>query len=64
VYGKFPSQIIDGVDDAGYGRLIPTTSIDQYAATLARWFGAGDSDIAAIFPHLSRFSTANLGFMK
>ncbi len=64
VYGQFPKQIIDGPDDASYGRLIPTTSIDQYGATLASWFGADTAAVASIFPNLSRFSSANLGFMK
>lgn len=63
VYGTFPDQTLDGPDDSGYGRLIPTTSIEQYGATLARWFGASDTQLETIFPHLSRFDTANLGFM-
>ena len=63
VYGTFPNQTIDGPDDAGYGRLIPTTSIEQYAATLANWFGASTADLDTIFPHLNRFNSSNLGFM-
>lgn len=63
VYGTFPNQIIDGPDDAGYGRLIPTTSIEQYAATLANWFGVSTADLDTIFPHLKRFNSSDLGFM-
>lgn len=50
-------------NDAGYGQVIPTTGVDQYAATLARWFGVGNSDIADIFPSLPLYSTSDLGFM-
>jgi uncharacterized protein (DUF1501 family) len=50
-------------DDAGYGQLIPTTAVDQYAATLASWFGVDAGGIADIFPNLGRFATPNLGFM-
>lgn len=50
-------------NDGGYGQMIPTTSVDQYTATLARWFGLSDSDIALITPNLSNFTTKYLGFV-
>jgi uncharacterized protein (DUF1501 family) len=50
-------------NDAGYGQIIPTTSIDQYSATLASWFGVAAGDIPLLFPNLSNFSTQNLGFV-
>jgi uncharacterized protein (DUF1501 family) len=49
--------------DATGGALIPTTSVDQYAATLGAWFGVSASDLASIFPNLRNFSRANLGFV-
>jgi len=64
LYGTFPKLALDGPDDAEKeGRWIPTTSIDQYGATLATWFGATDPQLAAIFPNLSQFTTRNLGFL-
>ncbi len=63
-YGAMPSlRAQDNPDDTGHGQLIPTTAVDQYAATLARWLGVGDGDIADIFPSLANFGTADLGFM-
>lgn len=51
----------------GQGRLLPTTSVDQYAGTMAKWFGVADSELTDILPNLSRFGSAaypkNLGFM-
>lgn len=56
VYGEFPSMVIGGADDSGSrGRIIPTTSVDQYAAALARWFGINEADINSIFPNLANF---------
>lgn len=63
-YGAMPSLRANAnPDDTGFGQIIPTTALDQYAATLAAWFGVGTSDIADIFPALSRFDRANLGFL-
>lgn len=63
VYGTFPSYAIGGPEDGGNGAAIPTTSVDEYAATLARWFGVGASDLAYVAPNLGRFAAANLGFL-
>jgi uncharacterized protein (DUF1501 family) len=67
LYGKFPIQELSGPDDAGdEGRWIPTTSLDQYAATLALWFGVpsgGPGSINSIFPNLGNFSAPKLGFL-
>jgi uncharacterized protein (DUF1501 family) len=64
IYGQFPTFELGGPDDTDVrGRWIPTTSIDQYGATLARWFGVPGSALAAIFPNLVNFATPNLGFL-
>ena len=45
-YGTFPHAHPRGPDDAGdRGNWIPTTSLDQYAATLGGWFGVSDADL-------------------
>lgn len=62
IYGTMPTVALNTNDDAGQGRLIPTTSVDQYAATLATWFGVSPTDLASILPNLRNFSAQNLGF--
>jgi len=63
IYGQYPVLQIGGVHDIGGGRLIPTSSSDQYVATLAKWFGVDDARIAAIAPAIGNFGLRNLGFM-
>jgi uncharacterized protein (DUF1501 family) len=62
-YGKFPTLAVNGPDDTSTGRWIPTTSVDQYAATLATWFGVDANHLDTVFPNLGRFPTSNLGFI-
>jgi len=62
-FGSLPTFAINGPDDTGTGRWIPTLAVDQYSATLAKWFGLDSSEIAAVFPNLSRFPSSDLGFM-
>jgi uncharacterized protein (DUF1501 family) len=60
----FPTLSLGGPDDTdSRGRWIPTCAIEQYAATLASWFGLSASDIPAVFPLIGRFTTPDLGFM-
>lgn len=64
----FPTLAFNGPDDAdsgsnARGRWIPTTSVDQYAATLARWFGLPENQMSAVFPNINNFGNSNLGFM-
>jgi uncharacterized protein (DUF1501 family) len=69
-YGTYPTLALGGPDDVGeqsweqQGRWIPTTSVDQYAATLLAWFGADAGALDAILPNLRNFGSArNLGFV-
>jgi uncharacterized protein (DUF1501 family) len=64
MYGTFPSLTIGGIDDVGEGRWLPTTSVDQYANTLTRWFGITSvADQNTMFPNLVNFPTKKLGFL-
>ncbi|MBZ5661972.1 MAG: DUF1501 domain-containing protein [Acidobacteriia bacterium] len=64
IYGTFPTLALGGPDDADQnGRWIPTTALDQYAATLATWFGVSTANLSSIFPNLANFPASNLGFM-
>jgi uncharacterized protein (DUF1501 family) len=63
LHGTFPELVLGGRDDVGQeswerqGRWIPTTSVEQYAATLLAWFGASDAQLAAALPNLRNFSS-------
>ena len=68
VIGRTPSYAVrDNPDDAGEedgsfaGRLIPEISVTQYAATLSRWMGMDEADIAAAMPDLANFAERDLG---
>ncbi len=60
----YPTLQLSGPDDAdNRGRFIPTTAVEQYAATLATWYGLGAGSLSTVFPFLSNFGSNNLGFM-
>lgn len=63
IYGRMPDFAINGPDDTGRGRWIPTTSVDEYSATLARWFGVSATDLPVVLPNIGRFARQDLGFM-
>jgi uncharacterized protein (DUF1501 family) len=64
MYGQYPVVGVDQANDVGAGRLIPTTSVEQYAGTLASWFGLSDSQVREVFPNFNNFgSSPYLGFL-
>ncbi|MGQ0700884.1 MAG: DUF1501 domain-containing protein [Panacagrimonas sp.] len=63
IYGQMPDLRLGSADDLIDGRFIPSTAVDQYAATLGKWLGASSSDLNTVFPNLNRFASADLGFM-
>jgi len=69
-YGSYPALKLGGPDDVGVeawelqGRWIPTSSVDQYAATLLQWFGANPAQLDRVLPNLVNFgSQRTLGFL-
>ena len=68
LFGTYPTLALGGPDDTDSGgnprgRWIPTTSVEEYAATLASWYGLASVDLPAVFPLIGRFQNPNLGFM-
>ena len=70
LYGRYPDMIVNNNDDVAQdwsfsrGQYIPTTAVDQLAATLAKWMGVTDgAAMDAVFPNLASFATRDLGFM-
>jgi uncharacterized protein (DUF1501 family) len=64
VYGSFPVFALGGPSDSGNrGVWIPTTSTDQFGATLASWYGLTAGQLPAVFPNLGNFAQGNLGFV-
>ncbi|MBV8730283.1 MAG: DUF1501 domain-containing protein [Acidobacteriia bacterium] len=68
-YGAFPDLVVGGNQDTdtgsgARGRWIPTISVDEYAATLATWYGLSVTELLTVFPNITNFKTSNLGFMS
>ncbi len=64
IYGRMADLTIRGPDDASTrGSWIPTTSVDEYAATLATWFGVSATNLPVVLPNIGRFAKPNLGFV-
>ncbi len=63
IYGRMPEFTVNGPNDTGLGRWIPSTSVDEYSATLAKWFGVSGTDLPVVLPNIGRFAKPDLGFM-
>lgn len=63
IYGSIPEATLGHDQDAGNGRLIPTSSVEQFAAPLGRWFGLNTSELNASLPGLANFPGGSLGFL-
>ncbi|MBV7258997.1 DUF1501 domain-containing protein [Erythrobacter crassostreae] len=63
-YGTAPSVSLNSEDQVGRGRLLPNTSVDEYSATLAKWFGVSETEMSSVQPNIGRFASPDLGFMK
>ena len=64
-FGTAPEYANNGPSDVGQGRLLPGIAVDQYASTLASWFGVSNSDMTTVLPSMGNYnqSTWNLGFV-
>ena len=63
-FGQAPAISLDTDDQVGRGRLLPTTSVDEYSATLAQWFGVEANELPSISPNIGRFNSPDLGFLR
>ncbi|MEO1253010.1 MAG: DUF1501 domain-containing protein [Pseudomonadota bacterium] len=61
IVGDVPEPVTEHSQDSGNGRLIPTTAVDQFAATLGRWYGLNESELDDALPGLSNFSQRDIG---
>ena len=63
-HGQLPAMAVSGPDDVGQGRLLPTTSVDQLAATMAKWMGVSDSNLPLVTPNIGNYSLRDLGLFN
>ncbi len=63
-YGTAPHVSVNSDDQVKQGRLLPSTSVDEYSATLAKWFGVTASEMPSVAPNIGRFAAPDLGFMQ
>lgn len=60
-FGQLPSVSVNGPDDVGQGRLLPTTSVDQLGATLASWMGVSATNLPLVMPQINNYTLKNIG---
>lgn len=63
-YGTHPELALEGPGFVDHGRLLPSTAVEQFGATLGTWFGASPSALGDVFPNLRNFDGRDLGFMQ
>lgn len=65
IYGTPPAIGSNTPDDVGQGRLLPSISVDQYASTLANWFGVTSGNMTTVLPNMGNYNPSgwNLGFV-
>jgi uncharacterized protein (DUF1501 family) len=63
-YGTAPHISVDTDDQVGRGRLLPSTAVDQYSATLGKWLGVEPAEIPIVSPNIGNFNSSDLGFMR
>jgi len=63
-HGQLPAMAVNGTDDVGQGRLLPTMSVDQLAATLAKWMGVSDTNLPLVAPNIGNYTQRDLGLFN
>ena len=63
IYGTFPQVAFNTPEDVRQGNLLPSTSVDQYAATFARWLGVSDANMPDVLPNIVNFSPRYVDFL-
>jgi uncharacterized protein (DUF1501 family) len=63
IYGRFPVTALGTNDEVGSGRLLPSTSVTEFAATLGGWMGLSNTELATVLPGLGNFASPDLGFV-
>jgi uncharacterized protein (DUF1501 family) len=55
IYGSYPELASGSALDIGRGRILPTTSVDEYSSEIASWFGVPASELSTVFPNSGNF---------